>query len=87
MFYVYVLQSKRDRNLYVGYTNDLRRRLEEHNSGESRSTKHRAPFALVYYEAYKAKADAVKREQMLKLRGRVLGGLKRRIHTSMNNLN
>jgi len=83
MFYVYILRSVNDKGLYIGYTNDLRRRLQEHNSGENRSTKARRPFELVYYEAYRAREDAERREDMLKLFGRALGGLKRRIRSSL----
>lgn len=84
MFYVYVLRSKKDKQLYIGYTNDLKRRIEEHNSGKNTSTKYRRPFELIYYEAYKLKEDAEHREDMLKLFGRALGGLKRRIRSSLN---
>jgi len=35
MFYVYILKSEKDGKLYIGYTNDLKRRLEEHNSGKN----------------------------------------------------
>ena len=83
MFFVYVLRSKKDKKLYIGFTNDLRRRIQEHNSGLNRSTKFRRPFELIYYEAYKSEGDAKKREEMLKLFGRTLGGLKRRISSSL----
>lgn len=83
MFYVYLLRSKKDKELYIGYTNDLRRRFEEHNSGMNRSTKSRRPFELIYYEAYKFQGDAKRREENLKLFGRALGGLKRRISKSL----
>jgi len=83
MFYVYVIQSKKDLNLYVGSTNDLRMRFKKHNSGKVRSTKHRIPFELVYYEAYKSEKDARKREHNLKLDGRTLAQLKKRIKESL----
>jgi len=83
MFYVYILQSKKDLDLYVGSTNDLRKRFKEHNSGKVRSTKHRIPFVLVYYEAYKSEEDARKREHNLKLNGRALAQLKKRIQSSL----
>jgi len=83
MFYVYILKSEKDNNLYTGYTNDLKRRLEEHNSGKNRSTKSRTPFTLIYYEAYKSREDATHREKMLKEQGKALGGLKRRIGKSL----
>ena len=83
MFFVYVLRSKKDKKLYIGFTNDLRRRIQEHNSGLNKSTKFRRPFELIYYEAYKSEKDAQHREEMLKLFGRALGGLKRRISSSL----
>ena len=52
MYYVYILKSNKDDNLYIGYTNDLRRRLKEHNTSFSKATKSRLPLELVYYEAY-----------------------------------
>jgi len=79
MFYVYFLKSKKDNNLYLGSTNDLKRRFKEHNSGLVTSTKSRIPFDLVYYEAYKSENDARKREQNLKLRAKALVQLKKRI--------
>lgn len=69
MYYVYVLQSISDEQLYIGFTNDLRRRFSKHQSKKSRSTKSRAPFELIYYEAYADWHDAHDREQNLKLRG------------------
>ena len=66
MFYVYVLKSKVDGNLYTGHTHDLKRRISEHQSGKVTSTKLRKPFILIYYEACNVLADAVKREHALK---------------------
>ena len=83
MYYVYVLKSAKDDKLYVGSTNDLRRRLSEHNRGESLSTKSRRPFELRYYEAYATESDARKREYSLKKDGKALGQLKRRISESL----
>jgi putative endonuclease len=83
MYYVYILKSQVDGNLCTGYTNDLRRRLSEHNTGLSRATKARRPFKLIYYEAYRSEKDARKREQGLKLDGRALGQLRRRISESL----
>ncbi len=84
MFYVYILKSKKDNKLYIGYTDNLKRRMEEHNSGGNKSTKFRRPLELIYYEAYKSEDDTKHREDMLKLFGRALGGLKRRIKLSLN---
>jgi putative endonuclease len=83
MFYVYILQSKKDHKLYVGSTNDLERRFHEHNSGKVFSTKLRTPFELIYYEAYKSEKDCRTREKNLKLRANALSQLKRRIQYSL----
>jgi putative endonuclease len=48
MFYVYILHSEKDNNLYTGYTNDIKRRLSQHNYGEVNSTKYRRPLKLIY---------------------------------------
>jgi putative endonuclease len=69
MLYVYVLQSELDSGLYIGMTSNLRRRFEEHQRGESRSTKGRRPWKLIYYEAYLQAADASGREVFLKSGG------------------
>ena len=66
-YYIYLLQSKKDKRYYAGFTVDLRKRLKEHNEGEYTSwTKGRGPFELIYYEACKNKEDARKREIFLK---------------------
>ena len=83
MYYVYILKSKKDEQLYIGSTNDLRRRLSEHNSGQVRSTKGRYPFELRYYEAFYTEENARKREHTLKKDGKALGQLKRRISESL----
>jgi putative endonuclease len=83
MFYVYILKSLKDDNLYIGSTNDLKRRMEEHNSGKVFSTKIRRPFKLVYYEAYLSEQAARKREHNLKLRANAFNQLKRRITESL----
>ncbi len=58
MFYVYVLKSQKDDNLYFGYSTDLKKRFAEHNQGKVDSTRSRRPLDLVYYEAYKSENDA-----------------------------
>jgi len=66
MFYVYLLQSTKDNEWYTGYTDNLKRRVAEHNNSRSISTKQRAPFLLLYYEACSNKYDAIAREKYLK---------------------
>lgn len=66
MYYVYVIKSLKDKKIYAGHTNDLLRRLEEHNSGLAESTKLRRPFKLLCYEACNLLEDALRRRQSLK---------------------
>ncbi len=83
MYYLYILKSKKDNNIYIGSTNDLRRRLLEHNTGKVLSTKGRRPFELKYYESYFSEDDARNREYSLKKDGRALYQLKIRISKSL----
>ncbi len=66
MYYTYILQSMRNGDFYTGYTNDLRKRLREHNEKRSSYTKGRGPYQLVYYEACLNPNDARSRELYLK---------------------
>jgi putative endonuclease len=76
-FYVYVLESQKDGKKYIGYTNNPRKRLEEHNKGKSFSTKPRLPLKLIYFEGCLNEEDAKRREHYLKgTQGRRFLGLK-----------
>lgn len=66
MYYVYILKSRKDGKLYIGCSNDLKKRLELHGRGLVTATKFRHPLVLIYYEAYLAKQDAFVREKWLK---------------------
>ena len=66
MYFVYVLLSDKDSKFYVGFTEDVKRRVEDHQEGKVVSTKHRRPLKLFYYEAYTNKHDAESRELFLK---------------------
>ena len=66
MQYVYVLQSKKDKDLYIGCTKDLKSRLILHNAKKVSSTAKRTPFVLIYYEAYLNSTDAYNREIYMK---------------------
>jgi len=69
MHTVYVLENKIDKSWYIGQTDDLRRRLEQHNSGIGGRTtgrKERGSWKLMYAEAYCDKRDAIGREKFLK---------------------
>jgi putative endonuclease len=65
-FYVYILESIKDGKFYTGFTSDLEKRLDDHNSGKVLSTKSRIPFVIVYYEACLVIEDAIHREKYLK---------------------
>ncbi len=65
-YYVYVLQSLKSNKWYTGYTNDLRKRFNEHQNDRSTYTKGRGQFKLIYYEASLHEEDATTREKYLK---------------------
>ncbi len=66
MFYTYVLKSKKSGRLYTGYTNNLRKRFNEHNNKLSLYTSYNGPYDLIYYEACVDENDALGREKYLK---------------------
>jgi len=66
MYYVYILQSNKDKKLYIGLAPDLRKRIEKHNKGYVLATKNRRPLKLIYYEGYISQRDAKRREMFLK---------------------
>src|SRR3989338_7743422 len=66
MFYVYLLQSLKDKKYYIGQTDNLDQRLNQHNNSEVKSTKNRMPFKLVGSEEYKTRDEARWREHSLK---------------------
>jgi len=78
MFYVYVLKSKKDGRLYIGFTTDLKLRFQEHINGKVKSTNYRRPLELIYYEAYKDEKIARRRERQLKS-GKAHIALKKRL--------
>jgi putative endonuclease len=65
-YYIYVLRSKIDNNFYVGYTENLKSRFEQHSKGSVISTKNRGQLELIYSEACLSKRDATHREKYLK---------------------
>jgi len=65
-WYVYVLRSLKDRMFYIGSTNDLKRRLQQHQRGENTSTAKRLPVELIYFEGHQSKDDALRREKYFK---------------------
>jgi len=83
VFYVYVLQAKKEASkFYIGSTRDLKRRFKEHNEGRSTWTRGHE-WRLVYYEAYATASAARKREHVLKLDGRSRRALMQRIEADL----
>ncbi|MFH1456821.1 MAG: GIY-YIG nuclease family protein [Patescibacteria group bacterium] len=68
-YYVYILESTKDGKRYVGFTIDIKKRLEEHHMGRNLSTKYRRPFKLIYAELCTNINDAKRREKYLKQTG------------------
>jgi len=66
MYYVYIFQSQKDKKLYIGFTSNLKKRIRKHRVEEVTSTKTRRPLRLIFYEAFLAKQDALRRERYFK---------------------
>ncbi|QQG42449.1 MAG: GIY-YIG nuclease family protein [Candidatus Giovannonibacteria bacterium] len=68
MYFVYIIRSQKDNKFYTGITNNLERRLAQHNKGKKStpSTLHRGPFKIFYYEAFKTRTEARAKEKFLK---------------------
>ena len=79
MYFVYVLRSLAKNTFYVGITDNVRRRLLEHNSGSSTHTRKYMPWELIYFEAYETKSLAAQREKALKNHAKGFQELKKRI--------
>jgi len=65
-YYVYVLWSHKDKKFYIGYSDDVDRRVLEHQRGANISTAKRLPVRLIFFEAYVSKKDALRREKYFK---------------------
>ena len=84
MFYVYLLQNDATKETYIGYTNDIKRRLAEHNEGGKKfTTRKEGVWKLLYAEIYKASADARLRESKLKHHGSGKHELLKRLKNSL----
>ncbi len=80
--YVYLLRSLKDEKFYVGWTTDLKGRIEEHNRGRSAYTRSRRPWRLVGYEEYPSIEEAKGRERVLKRNPRMYFLFKKRFLNS-----
>ena len=66
VFFIYIIYSEKRDKYYIGYTANLRTRVEKHNLGATRSTRSGIPWILVYSEEFENKSDAMKRELAIK---------------------
>jgi putative endonuclease len=69
MFSAYILQSQKTRRYYIGSSEDIENRLEEHNSGETKSIRKGIPWKLIHNEQFETRAETVKKEKQIKARG------------------
>ncbi|MFO7853339.1 MAG: GIY-YIG nuclease family protein [Bacteroidota bacterium] len=66
MYFVYILESEKNRKYYIGQTEKLESRLERHNAGRVNSTKSGKPWKLIYWKNFETRGEAYKVEQLLK---------------------
>lgn len=66
MFYVYILQSLKDKRFYIGSTENIEMRIDEHNSGQTKSLRNRRPLKLIYQDEFFNRSDAIRREAQIK---------------------
>jgi len=85
MHWFYVIKSQKNGELYFGSTNNLVRRLKEHNDNRTFSTARYSPWKFVYVEGYASREDSIHREEQVKHYGKVYAQLKRRISKSLRN--
>ena len=66
MYFVYIIESEKDNRLYVGFTDNLKRRIQEHNAGKTRSTKGYLPWKIVFFVEVETRIEARKLEKYYK---------------------
>ncbi len=81
-YYIYILKSLKFDKFYTGYTNDLKRRLNEHNSGKSEYTRKFKPWEIVYFEECNDVEEARQKEKYYKS-----ASGRRKIKKILNNFN
>ena len=82
MYYVYLIQNEEGKK-YIGYTSNMKKRLESHNRNGSKTTR-KGRWRLIYCECYLAEGDARRRERSLKKSGRGRELLYKRLEESIN---
>lgn len=66
MYYIYILQSQKDKTYYIGITKNLKKRIKKHNLGKIKYTSRRKPYKLLFYCVFLNKEKAYKFEKYLK---------------------
>jgi putative endonuclease len=66
MYHIYVIKSLTHHSRYIGSTDNVEKRLSEHNAGKCRYTSGRLPWILIYEESFMTRSEAMKRERFLK---------------------
>jgi putative endonuclease len=69
MFYVYILYSKKLQKFYTGQTENIKKRIEEHNRGKTAFNKKGLPWELIYQKEYNTRSEAMQHEKRIKKRG------------------
>ena len=67
MFYTYILYSSLKERFYIGQTNNITNRLLKHNNGSVKSTKTEIPWQLIHKEEFTNRADAMQKENQIKI--------------------
>ncbi len=67
-YFVYIIESEKDGTYYIGSTQDIEERLQRHNQGRSKYTRTKQPWKLIYFEEYKDRTAAIKKELVIKQR-------------------
>ncbi len=83
MFFIYVLQSRKDKSFYIGFSDNIQQRIKKHRLGMVQSTKDKLPMELIYCELYRSKRDALIREKRLKQFAKGFASLKGRLVNSL----
>jgi len=66
MYFVYIIKSEKDESFYTGITKNLERRLQEHNRSDTKTTRSKKPWRLVYSEKHQNRPEARHREKYFK---------------------
>ena len=66
MYFVYILKSEKNGQIYTGRTNNLKKRVQEHINGKVRTTHRLNPVRLIFFEAFVSKKDSIRRERYFK---------------------